>query len=81
MKKYGWLRNFCLLELFRSALKHDISDGKTKNVVSRFEKYLCFLEVVVKVFAHSWKLGSLARENICVHTYQVWLIMTAKLEE
>ncbi len=63
----GGLCHLGLLEVFLSAFEHEVCDTETQNLVCFLKELLGFGIVVVEVFAHSYKLGTLTGENICFH--------------
>jgi malonyl CoA-acyl carrier protein transacylase len=56
MKEYCRLCNLCLSKLFVCTLKHNISDAEAQDFISFLKKFLCFLIIIVQVFAHTYKL-------------------------
>ena len=70
MQENGRLGHLSLAQVLVSTFKHDIRNLELEDVVGFLEHVLGFRELVVQVLAHPYKLGTLARKNICFdHLY------------
>ena len=67
MQEDGGLRHLGLLQVLLRTFKHKVRDTESENIIGFFKKFLCFGVVVIQVFAHSDKLGALARKNVSFH--------------
>ncbi len=67
VEEYGGLCDFGLLEVFVGAFKHYVSDAEAEYFVGFLKHFVRCGIVVVEVFAHADKLGTLARKNKCFH--------------
>src|SRR5574344_1074794 len=67
VKEHGWLSDFGLLQFFRSTFEHDFGDVEAENLICLVKEFLRFWISFIEVFAHSWELSTLTRENKCFH--------------
>ena len=65
MQKYGGLGYICLFQVLVGPVEHSAGDPEAQNIVSLFKQLPRLFRFFIKVLAHSRKLGTLARENIC----------------
>ena len=56
-----------LLKVFRSTLKHQVSDTETENFICFFKERTGLFVVVIQILTHAHKLSTLARKYECFH--------------
>lgn len=64
VEEYGGLCDFGLLEVFVGAFKHYVSDAEAEYFVGFLKHFVRCGIVVVEVFAHADKLGTLAEKQM-----------------
>ena len=67
MKEDCRLCHLRLLQVFVCAIKHDVRDAISQNVISFLKKFLCKGICIVKILTHAYKLCSLSGKNKCFH--------------
>ena len=67
MDENGRLRHFCHLQLLISALKHDVRDTETDNLIRLLEQSPSLTTLLIQRFTHSDILGALTGKNTCYH--------------
>ncbi len=67
MQENGRLCHLGLLKVFRSTLKHQVSDTETENFICFFKERTGLFVVVIQILTHAHKLSTLARKYECFH--------------
>ena len=67
MKEDSGLSHLGLTQVLIGAFKHQVGDAESKNLVSLLKHLLSHGVVVIQVFAHTYKLGTLTGKYNCFH--------------
>lgn len=79
VEKYGRLGHLGLAQILVGTGKHKVGDTETENFIGFLKHFVCHGIVVVEVFAHAYKLSSLAREYVSCHNVRLFYNQAAKL--
>ncbi len=67
VEENGGLCNLGLTEVFVSALKHEVGYAESEYLVGLLKHLFGHRIIVIEVFAHAYKLGTLTGKYKCFH--------------